>query len=89
MDVCDEVGAPIPFSCRGASCSTCRVEILEGLEHVLPPNDFESDLVQGYQTPPNIRFACQLEMKRLNSQEPKLSDSQATKIRVRALGPLD
>jgi adenylate cyclase len=34
VDVCDAAQAPVPFSCRDASCGTCLVEILEG-EHLL------------------------------------------------------
>src|SRR5690606_34619412 len=31
VDVCDEHDAPVPFSCRSASCGTCRLDVLEGL----------------------------------------------------------
>jgi len=31
-DLCDDHEAPIPFSCRSASCATCHIEILEGLK---------------------------------------------------------
>ena len=39
VDFCDELRAPIPFSCRSASCGTCRMEILEGTELLEPPRD--------------------------------------------------
>ena len=29
-DICDHYFAPIPFSCRSASCGTCHIEIVEG-----------------------------------------------------------
>ena len=31
-DLCDDHEAPIPFSCRSASCATCHIEVLEGAE---------------------------------------------------------
>ena len=30
IDLCDERNAPVPFSCRSASCGTCRVDVLGG-----------------------------------------------------------
>ena len=36
VDICDRVLAPIPFSCRSASCGTCHIDILEGAEPWLP-----------------------------------------------------
>jgi ferredoxin len=30
IDVCDEEHAPVPFSCRSASCGTCRIVVVEG-----------------------------------------------------------
>ncbi|MEZ4441103.1 MAG: 2Fe-2S iron-sulfur cluster-binding protein [Polyangiaceae bacterium] len=31
-ELCDEIEAPVPFSCRAASCGTCHIEILSGSE---------------------------------------------------------
>ena len=45
VDLCDEVGAPISFSCRSANCGTCRVVILEGASELLPPEDEELDVI--------------------------------------------
>jgi ferredoxin len=45
MDLCDAEGAPVPFSCRGASCSTCRIEVLEGRELLEEPNALEAELI--------------------------------------------
>ena len=30
IDICDAAAAPVPFSCRDASCGTCLIEIVEG-----------------------------------------------------------
>jgi adenylate cyclase len=52
---------PHPSVCGGrARCSTCRVLVLEGAEHLPPPNDAESALLQRIAAPANVRLACQL-----------------------------
>lgn len=45
VDICDQYFAPIPFSCRSASCGTCQVEVLEGEELLEPQNAAERDLL--------------------------------------------
>jgi ferredoxin len=45
VDICDEHFAPIPFSCRSASCGTCQVEVLEGADLLEPMNEAEADLI--------------------------------------------
>lgn len=59
VDVCDEVLAPIPFSCRSASCGTCQVEILEGAELLEAPSELERELLELLGGPENNRLACQ------------------------------
>jgi ferredoxin len=63
-DLCDAVNAPIPFSCRSANCGTCRIEVLEGAENLLPPQDDELDVLDIFMVaPPRFRLACQSQMK--------------------------
>jgi ferredoxin len=61
VDICDHHFAPIPFSCRSASCGTCQVEVLEGEDLLEPQNDAEKDLI------PLLggkgRLACQARVK--------------------------
>lgn len=45
LDVCDDARAPIPFSCRGATCGTCLVDVLEGGGLLDPPEDAERQLL--------------------------------------------
>jgi 2Fe-2S ferredoxin len=76
VDVCDDHTAPIPFSCKSASCGTCRIAILEGASELLPAADDELDVLDIFAAPsahPH-RLACQAKMK------PGL-----TTLRVRAL----
>jgi adenylate cyclase len=42
-----------------AKCSTCRVLVLEGVDHLMPANQRESFLKNQMHFPPNVRLACQ------------------------------
>lgn len=85
MDLCDEIGAPVPFSCRGASCSTCRIEVLEGQEWLEAPNAFERELIDSFKTPASTRFACQVALKELVPS----GDNPPPRVRIRALGAIE
>ena len=46
--------------CGGvARCSTCRVQVMEGLENCLPRNAEEREVAEILRFPPEIRLACQ------------------------------
>ena len=58
-DLCDDYEAPIPFSCRSASCATCHIEVLQGAETLLPPEEEERDVLDAISSaPPRFRLAC-------------------------------
>ena len=63
VDICDETLAPIPFSCRSASCGTCHIVVLEGGELLEAPNDEEEDLLDLLDGPEGSRLACQARVK--------------------------
>jgi 2Fe-2S ferredoxin len=64
IDLCDETNAPVPFSCRSASCGTCRVVVLEGAELFEPPRDEELDVLDAFgDDPVDTRLACQARLK--------------------------
>lgn len=63
LDICDDALAPIPFSCRSASCATCHVEVLEGADLLEPPDEPEQDLLDIVNGPKNSRLACQVIVK--------------------------
>ena len=63
VDVCDEYLAPVPFSCRSASCATCHIEVLEGAELLEPPEAEERVLLEILTGLPNARLACQAQVK--------------------------
>lgn len=61
VDLCDEHHAPVPFSCRSASCGTCRVDVLEGADLLEPPRDEELDVLDIFgDDPARRRLACQV-----------------------------
>src|SRR4051812_26372296 len=64
VDVCDDATAPIPFSCRSATCGTCRVEILQGAELLEPRGPEEDDLLSIFGDPAQFRLACQAKLRK-------------------------
>ena len=63
-DLCDDHAAPIPFSCRSASCATCHIEVLEGQESLLPPETEELDVLEAIDSAaPKFRLACCAKLK--------------------------
>jgi ferredoxin len=64
VDLCDERSASIPFSCRSASCGTCRIDVLAGAELLEPPQDEELDVLDIFgDDPKRRRLACQSRLR--------------------------
>jgi ferredoxin len=63
LDICDDHLAPVPFSCRSASCATCQIEILQGAELLEPPDAIEQELLEILGGPANNRLACQTRVR--------------------------
>jgi ferredoxin len=60
IDLCDDVRASIPLSCRSANCGVCRIDVLEGGEMLAAPGDDELVvLAQFGDDPARRRLACQ------------------------------
>lgn len=63
VDLADEVNAPIPFSCRSASCGTCRLVVLEGANLLADAEDDELQVLDAFgQAPPDRRLCCQAKL---------------------------
>lgn len=62
LDICDQAWAPVPFSCRSATCGTCRIRVLEGAELLEAPNAEEEELIE-LMGGNDVRFACQAVVK--------------------------
>ena len=63
VDICDESSAPVPFSCRSATCGTCRIEILRGGDLLEPREEAEAELHDILGDPENVRLACQAKLR--------------------------
>jgi ferredoxin len=64
LDLCDEHPELVPFSCRSASCGTCRVDVLEGGDLLDPPADEELDVLGIFgDDPSRRRLACQIRVR--------------------------
>jgi ferredoxin len=75
VDLCDEEQAPVPFSCRSASCGTCRIDVLEGADLLEPPSAGELDVLDLFgDDPQHCRLACQARVR-----------AGAGRVRVRAV----
>jgi ferredoxin len=63
LDICDATYAPVPFSCRSATCGTCHIEVLEGADLLVSPDATELELLDLLRGPANSRLACQAVIK--------------------------
>lgn len=63
VDLCDLHFAPIPFSCRSASCGTCTIDVIEGADLLEPPNPAERELLELLNLRSRSRLACQTRVK--------------------------
>lgn len=63
LDICDDHLAPVPFSCRSATCGTCHVEVLAGAELLEPPEEEERELLELLGGGENHRLACQARVR--------------------------
>ncbi len=61
--VAEASGADVTFGCGSGSCGTCRVRVVEGLEHCSEVGREERDFLQALQAPPDHRLACQVRVK--------------------------
>src|SRR6478672_12483506 len=53
-------GIPHYHACGGnAKCSTCRILVIEGINHITPQTEAEKALQKILFFPPNVRLACQ------------------------------
>jgi ferredoxin len=69
VDVTDEhPDADVPYSCRSASCGTCRVEVVAGSGALLPPEEDELEVLEIFGDSGPVRLCCQLQLARDTEQ---------------------
>lgn len=60
----DASNSPVLFGCRTGLCGTCVVEVVEGAQHLAPPNEEEREILDIYaEGRPHARLACQLDVQ--------------------------
>ena len=61
MDITDaHPAADVPYSCRAATCGTCRVEVVEGGEALSAADEFELEVLDIFgDTSDKVRLCCQ------------------------------
>jgi ferredoxin len=63
VDVCDDhPEAEVPFSCRSASCGTCRSQVIEGMTALSKAEDDELDVLEVFGDGPDVRLCCQIKL---------------------------
>ena len=64
MDITDaNPAADVPYSCRAATCGTCRVEVVEGSGALSIPDEFELEVLEIFgDTPDKVRLCCQTKL---------------------------
>jgi adenylate cyclase len=61
LDASRRAGIPHASICGGRGrCSTCRVRVLRGLEHLPPPGQHEAAVLARFHAARNVRLACQI-----------------------------
>ncbi|MEM7426673.1 MAG: adenylate/guanylate cyclase domain-containing protein [Pseudomonadota bacterium] len=61
LDISRSWNVPHASVCGGrARCSTCRVRVLEGLDHLPAPGEQERKVLERVGAAPNVRLACQI-----------------------------
>lgn len=58
QELADDFDVPIAFGCFSGRCGFCRVEVLEGAEHLGERNDLETYLLEDSDSD-GQRLACQ------------------------------
>ena len=61
MDITDaNPAAGVPYSCRAATCGTCRVEVLQGGDALSTADEVELEVLDVFgDTPDEVRLCCQ------------------------------
>ncbi|MGB5811013.1 MAG: 2Fe-2S iron-sulfur cluster-binding protein [Polyangiales bacterium] len=64
MDITDaNPEADIPYSCRTATCGTCRVRVVEGGASLMPADIDEIEVLEIFgDTPDRVRLCCQAQV---------------------------
>ena len=64
MESCGaDPASDVPYSCRAGTCGTCRVEVVEGVDALSTPDEFELEVLDIFgDTPDKVRLCCQTKL---------------------------
>ena len=62
VDLADDHDAPVPFSCRSASCGICMVRVIEGAQLLAPALADEREVLRDQGGLGRDRLTCQAEI---------------------------
>ena len=54
----------ILFACKSASCASCKVKVLEGMENLEHPSELEQAGLATFATDPHERLMCVCKIKK-------------------------
>src|ERR1700733_4947726 len=53
---------PIRYRCERAVCTTCLIEVMEGMENLSPVEEREKQTLSAIKAQPNWRLSCQVSL---------------------------
>jgi ferredoxin len=53
---------PIRYRCERAVCTTCLIEVMEGMENLSPAEEREKQTLAAIKAQPNWRLSCQVSL---------------------------
>ncbi|MCX8175568.1 MAG: (2Fe-2S)-binding protein [Candidatus Micrarchaeota archaeon] len=60
VQVAEDNGASIAFSCKAGVCVSCLINVLKGMENLSPKTENEKATLEAFGAKENQRLACQV-----------------------------
>ncbi len=60
VDIAEQKGASVNFSCKEGVCLTCLCNVLKGMENLNEKTENEKSTLEAFGAQPNQRLACQV-----------------------------
>jgi 2Fe-2S ferredoxin len=64
VQIAEDAGASIVFSCKAGVCVSCLCNIVKGMENLNEKTENEKATLEGFGAKPNQRLACQVIVKK-------------------------
>ena len=63
LDVCEENNSPILFGCAAGACGSCRIRVIENIQHLSAITEEEFSFLSTLTCDPRERLACQCSLE--------------------------